>query len=430
MGIEFQCNVIVTGMKRNYKRKAQLKTKPKMDNHIRLLCDITSEIYDDEKIVTNTSSEQVEVEMMIMKMLKFFECKASIDPNMPKLNRKLHSKLLNSWLLNLPKSYRCLEASRPWLVYWILHALWLLNDLPDAKILSNVVEFLAHCQHPDGGYGGGPSQFAHLGTTYAAINALCIIGTDEAYASINRKTLQNFLWAVRSVDGSFALHIGGEQDIRGAYCAVTVAKLTNIYTDELFDKTAEWIVSCQTYEGGFAGCPGMEAHGGYAFCGVASLALLNRTQLCDVDALLRWCVNRQMRVEGGFQGRTNKLVDGCYSFWQGAIFPIISAIFSQENKELVDKVLFNQGALQEYIIICCQSPDGGLIDKPGKPRDIYHTCYTLSGLSIAQHGTCTGDTNIVGSTRNEVNPVHPLHNIAPHLVYNAMDYFRKQRYTE
>ena len=23
-----------------------------------------------------------------------------------------------------------------------------------------------------------------------------------------------------------------------------------------------------------------------------------------------------MRLEGGFQGRTNKLVDSCYSFWQ------------------------------------------------------------------------------------------------------------------
>ena len=23
-----------------------------------------------------------------------------------------------------------------------------------------------------------------------------------------------------------------------------------------------------------------------------------------------------MKAEGGFQGRTNKLVDGCYSFWQ------------------------------------------------------------------------------------------------------------------
>lgn len=28
--------------------------------------------------------------------------------------------------------------------------------------------------------------------------------------------------------------------------------------------------------------------------------------------------------------------------------------------------LFNRGALQEYILICCQKPTGGLIDKPGK----------------------------------------------------------------
>lgn len=30
-----------------------------------------------------------------------------------------------------------------------------------------------------------------------------------------------------------------------------------------------------------------------------------------------------MSLEGGFQGRTNKLVDGCYSFWMGGVFPII-----------------------------------------------------------------------------------------------------------
>jgi protein farnesyltransferase subunit beta len=29
---------------------------------------------------------------------------------------------------------------------------------------------------------------------------------------------------------------------------------------------------------------------------------------------------RQMPVEGGFQGRANKLVDGCYSFWLGRYF--------------------------------------------------------------------------------------------------------------
>lgn len=53
--------------------------------------------------------------------------------------------------------------------------------------------------------------------------------------------------------------------------------------------------------------------------------------------------------------------------------------------------------------MACQDPDGGLRDKPGKyvafriskvsfiyvffcrGRDYYHTCYALSGLSIAQH---------------------------------------------
>lgn len=44
----------------------------------------------------------------------------------------------------------------------------------------------------------------------------------------------------------------------------------------------------------------------------------------------------------------------------------ISMIFFADNKEFLEKVLFNQGALQEYIIVCCQSPEGGLIDKPGK----------------------------------------------------------------
>jgi len=32
-----------------------------------------------------------------------------------------------------------------------------------------------------------------------------------------------------------------------------------------------------------------------------------------------------MRLEGGFQGRTNKLVDSCYSYWMAALFPILGA---------------------------------------------------------------------------------------------------------
>ena len=33
-----------------------------------------------------------------------------------------------------------------------------------------------------------------------------------------------------------------------------------------------------------------------------------------------------MKLEGGFQGRTNKLVDSCYSYWQGAAFVVVDMI--------------------------------------------------------------------------------------------------------
>lgn len=90
---------------------------------------------------------------------------------------------------------------------------------------------------------------------------------------------------------------------RGAYCAISVAKLLDIDSTELFDKTPEWLLSCQTYEGGFGAAPGHEAHGGYTFCGVAALVLLNSLNKCNVKSLLKWVTNKQMRYEGGFAGR-------------------------------------------------------------------------------------------------------------------------------
>lgn len=51
----------------------------------------------------------------------------------------------------------------------------------------------------------------------------------------------------------------------------------------------------------------------------------------------RWSINKQMQFEGGFQGRTNKLVDGCYSFWCGAIMPIVQALISKNGRNGASK---------------------------------------------------------------------------------------------
>jgi protein farnesyltransferase subunit beta len=81
----------------------------------------------------------------------------------------------------------------------------------------------------------------------------------------------------------------------------------------------------QTVEGGLGGEPGNEAHGGYTYCGAAALALLGRLSALDLPRLARWVAQRQGTVEGGFNGRTNKLVDGCYSWWQGGVMPLLAA---------------------------------------------------------------------------------------------------------
>lgn len=324
-----------------------------------------------------------------------------------------------------------MDASRPWLVYWLLNAASLLDIKLQDGLYGDIVDFLRRCRSPNGGFGGGPGQEAHLAPTYAAVNALAIVGTPEAYETMDKNSLKQFFMLVREENGAYKMHDGGEVDVRGAYCAISVAKLVNISPEDeqvLFKNTAHWIAACQTYEGGFGGAPGLEAHGGYSFCAAAALAMLGTDAAIDLHGLLRWTVNRQMQFEGGFQGRTNKLVDGCYSFWQGALIPIVQALITKDEPEtraFMKKPFFHREALQEYILICCQRPSGGLIDKPGKASDPYHTCYTLSGLSIAQHCDADQPPLILGCDINELLPTHPIHNIPPRCALNSFKYFSK-----
>ncbi|KAA0202081.1 hypothetical protein HAZT_HAZT003358 [Hyalella azteca] len=381
-------------------------------------------------VPTVTSKEQMKVEESISAYYQFIYNKKPFKTEDLKLERSRHVAYLRHGLKNLSKSFEFLDASRPWLVYWCLHALHLLEESLDLDEQQSVIDFLARCQCSDGGFGGGPGQLAHLAPTFAAVNALVTIGTPAAFAVINRQSLADFLARMVTAEGSFRMHEGGEVDIRGTYCAVSVARLCRLAIHPLMSRTASWIVHCQTYEGGFSGSPGLEAHGGYTFCGLAALALLDCQHLADNNRLLRWVASRQMRLSGGFQGRTNKLVDGCYSFWQGALFPLLHhTLTSRDNHADTDSCwLFHCEALQNYLLVCCQHPSGGLIDKPGKSPDFYHTCYTLSGLSIAQH-FCYGNTSklsVVGHDANEVAMTHPLYNVGMSAVHAAKSYFMQQ----
>jgi len=77
----------------------------------------------------------------------------------------------------------------------------------------SVISSLKACQHPDGGFGGGHGQIAHLAPTYAAINALALYGAD-AFEIVDRRKLYSWLMSLKQDDGGFLMHHGGEEDAR------------------------------------------------------------------------------------------------------------------------------------------------------------------------------------------------------------------------
>ncbi|KAJ1555295.1 hypothetical protein HK096_004882 [Nowakowskiella sp. JEL0078] len=302
---------------------------------------------------STTKFLQTEIEQLVS--LCFSEYTTQ-DLNPLKLATDSHLK----YLKNKKKSFVSLDASRPWLCFWTLNSANLLDLLSDAEALNyNLPDYtiqLLKYQHHSGGFAGGFGQLAHLAATYAAVHSLALLQDESAWLKIDRQKMHSFLLQMKQPDGSFIMHKDGESDVRGSYCAISVAKLLNILTPELKQGCAEYIRSCQTYEGGIGGLPGLEAHGGYTYCGVAALALLKELEILDLRSLTYWATSRQMSFEGGFQGRTNKLVDGCYSFWMGGVLAILETYW--------DSTLYDHQAMHKYTLTCSQLETGGFRDRP------------------------------------------------------------------
>ncbi len=72
--------------------------------------------------------------------------------------------------------------------------------------------------------------------------------------------------------------------------------------------------------------------------------LLKEETKLDLFRLLEWLTQRQLAVEGGFNGRINKLVDCCYNFWQGATFELLD-IATKGSMNVNGEWLYNQNAL-------------------------------------------------------------------------------------
>ncbi|RLN22670.1 hypothetical protein C2845_PM07G22300 [Panicum miliaceum] len=436
--------------------------------------------------LTVTQVEQMKVEARVADIYRvLFGAAPNTKSIMLELWRDQHIEYLTHGLRHLGPAFHVLDANRPWLCYWMVHPLALLDEVLDDDLEDDIVDFLARCQDKDGGYGGGPGQLPHLATTYAAVNTLVTIGSEMAFSSINRDNLYKFMLRLKDESGAFSsfradaghsfflhhrMHDGGEIDVRASYTAISVASLVNILDVELAKGVGDYIARCQTYEGGIAGEPHAEAHGGYTFCGLAALILLNEAEKLDLPRLigaaialtqkLVMIIDEQLKLsysckkpsgedacgtsssgctsEKSSSGKTDGLPFFFFHEMKNSSLLFVYAVdyakfgfdFVQQSNQVGP--LFHNIALQQYILLCAQVLEGGLRDKPGKNRDHYHSCYCLSGLSVSQYSattdsdSCPLPQHVLGPYSNLLEPIHPLYNVVLDKYHTAYEFFSQE----
>ncbi|XP_010554601.1 PREDICTED: geranylgeranyl transferase type-1 subunit beta [Tarenaya hassleriana] len=304
----------------------------------------------------------------------------------------------------LPYHYQSQEINRLTLAHFVISGLRFLGaiDRVDKDVVASwVLSFQArpgYSAAPDNGqlygfHGSRSSQFpvdkngvlthngSHLASTYCALAILKNIGHD--FSNFDSESLLLSMRNLQQPDGSFMpIHIGGEMDLRFVYCAAAICYMLDDWRGMDREKAKNYILNCQSYDGGFGLVPGSESHGGGTYCAIASLRLMgfieddllsNNTScsIIDPSMLLNWCLQRQAS-DGGFQGRPNKPSDTCYAFWIGAVLKLLGA------SELID-----ENSLRGFLLTC-QYKYGGFSKFPRELPDLYHSYYGYTAFALLE----------------------------------------------
>ncbi|KAK3067004.1 Rab geranylgeranyltransferase [Teratosphaeriaceae sp. CCFEE 6253] len=134
------------------------------------------------------------------------------------------------------------------------------------------------------------------------------------------------------------------------------------------------IKACHNFDGGFGVVPGAESHSGQVFTCVGALSVAGELDSylgeAGKDRLGAWLSERQLG-SGGLNGRPEKLVDVCYSWWVGASLAMIDRLHWLDKAKLT-----------EFILRCQDPEEGGIADRPEDMVDVFHTVFGVAGLSL------------------------------------------------
>ncbi|PSN32157.1 Geranylgeranyl transferase type-1 subunit beta [Blattella germanica] len=276
------------------------------------------------------------------------------------LARKQHIKYFQRFLQILPARFSSYDSTRLLIAFYAISGLDILNalDVLSEEKKHQIIEWIYGLQVlPDDkdspelwkrcGFQGSSTiifprnktdcsteyAYGHLAMTYTGLATLVILGDD--LSRVNRAAIIEGVKVLQQEDGSFCSSLAGsESDMRFVYCAACVCYILRDWSGMDVDK---------------------------------ALNFIKRSML---NGLKRWGLSRQI---SGFQGRPNKPVDTCYSFWLGAVLKILGVF---------DMVDFEEN--RNYILSTQDPIVGGLSKWIDTSPDPLHTYMGLCGLGLME----------------------------------------------
>jgi len=298
-----------------------------------------------------------------------------------------HASYFKQHMAKIPSVYKSMDTNRLTLLYFCISGLDLLGMLGDTD-KAKAIEYiygLQSSQPNHGGFYGYPQVecdateqnegllHPHIANTYVALVMLLISGDD--LKRVNRDSLAYSLKKWQLPDGSFCCVHGissldSESDIRFVYCAASICYILDLWSAIDVEGMLRFILASQSYDSAFGMDSSTESHGGCTYCALASLTMMGR--LGDLPGkmnLIEWCVKRQHH---GFQGRIEKAMDSCYSFWVGASLKLLGV-----------ESFMNRESCAQFLKSCESGVFGGFQKFPEVEHpDLLHSYFSVCGLSL------------------------------------------------
>lgn len=338
--------------------------------------------------------------------------------------RKKHIKFFMRCLNVLPSSYSSLDTTRLTVAFFALSGLDVLNALSEiAEHKSRYIDWVYSLQvfpNKEGtnlrkcgfkgsstlhlkGYEDFVSMYdsGHIAMTYVALANLLILGDD--LSRVDKKAVIESLKDLQLEDGSFCpTPEGSENDMRFIFCASCISYILNDWSGVDVEHAVHYIKDSLSYEHGFGQGPFDEAHGGSTYCALASLVLMNRLETTftadELEKIKRWCICRQ---KSGFNGRPNKPVDTCYSFWVGASLELLNSY-----------TYVNSDSNREFLMSTQARSVGGFSKWPDGHPDALHSYFGICGLALMNEPGLLRVFAPLNISQRAADYLHHLHSLS------------------